>query len=46
MLDNLLEYRVNELLQRPGSFLTPAGKVYCAGWYNTQQKKISLLQLF
>jgi hypothetical protein len=46
MLDNLLEYRVNELLQRPGSFLTPAGKQYYLGWYNQQQKKINLLQLF
>jgi hypothetical protein len=46
MLDNLLEYRVNEILQRPGAFLTAAGNVYYLGWYNTQQKKMSLLQLY
>jgi hypothetical protein len=46
MLDNLIEYRVNELLQRPCAFLVPINSTYYVGWYNTAQKKISLVQFY
>jgi hypothetical protein len=46
MLDNLLEYRVNELLERPCAFLVPSNGSYYVGWYNTAQKKFSLVQFY
>jgi hypothetical protein len=46
ILDDLLQNRVNEILERPGSFLVPAGQTYYLGWYNPLQKKISLMQFY
>jgi hypothetical protein len=46
VLDDLIQNRVNEILERPGSFLVPAGRLYYLGWFNPLQKKISLVQFY